>query len=213
MDVYKGDSYTEINDFLRKNTEEYINNSNSILTRYIKEIDSKMTNNGELNNVLLYRGIGNGVIPAIISGSSGILINKAYTSCTFKLHIAKNFLDENDECCILVFNIPENIKYYIYKDDNDEQEVLIQRNTQFIIDISNSKPPIYNASLTLWDPPINKEEIPKSLIESLAEVLSNRCQEIGMDEFRKERIQKYVEEGEDEEDAEFLADIDVENNC
>lgn len=214
MDAYKGDAYQEINAFLRQNNEEEINKqSNSILVRYIKDIDSNMSNNGELNNLILYRGIGNGVIPAVISGSSGVLVNKAYTSCSFKLNVAKGFLDEDDECCILVFTIPANIKYYIYKDDNDEKEVLIQRNTQFTINLSNSQPPIYNANLSLWEPPAIKENIPKSLIQGLAGVLSNRCQEIGTDEFRKERTQKYIDEGEDEEDAEFLADIDVNDNC
>lgn len=212
MDTYKGDSYHEINAFLRENID-LSKQPNNILVRYINEIDSNMTNNGELNNVVLYRGIGNGVIPAVISGSSGILVNKAYTSCSFRMDIAKNFLEEDDECCVLVFSIPSNVKYYIYKDDNDEQEVLIQRNTQFTIDITNSQPPVYNAYLSLWSPPVIEENMSTKLLQGLADVLTTRCQEIGPDKFRQERIQKYIEEGEDEDDAEFLADVDVSDNC
>lgn len=97
MDTYKGEMYKEINQFLRNtNNEDIFNSSNKLLVRYIQKIDSNMTNDGTLSNIVLYRGIDNDVIPNAINNSSGVLVNKSYSSCSYSLQVAKNFLDDND---------------------------------------------------------------------------------------------------------------------
>jgi hypothetical protein len=90
-----------------------------------------MGNNGSLNGIVFYRGLRN--LPVRIA-EQGILVNKAYTSCSYDIEAALHFT--KDKCCIMKFTIPNEVKYCDLLESRvghtEEREVLIQRNTQFI---------------------------------------------------------------------------------
>lgn len=216
LEYYQQLGYVEINKFLRESSnisQTISENPNDETVRQILEIDSRMTNTGEFNNVLLYRGFSGGFIPMAIEFSSGVIVNKAYSSSSTTLDTAKKFVSD-DGCCVIVFKLPNNIKYHKFVIDY-EQEVLIERDTQFVIDLKSSKHPIYYATLSKWYPPSQNiiESEMKHLITSLRDVLTQRCNKIGEANFKQERMQKYIDEGEPEDEAEELADIDVLEYC
>ena len=150
---------------------------------------------------LFYRAFSNDIIPIIISYSSGVLVNKSYNSCT-NIDKAKEFV--SNECCILMFTIPSDIKYHKFNDQT-EGEVLVERNTQFIIKENNSTHPIYNAILTKWEHPTITENT--SNVRDISKALANECTQLGRDAFYEKRKAYYMED-DDEESAEFLADAE-----
>ena len=143
-------NYSSINTFLRSATDEVIkNNPNHEIVKMVNEIDSQMTFNETINDIIYYRGISTD-IKYTIDNNDGVIINKAYTSCSNSIDEAKKYMnDSNNGCCILVFKIPLDIKTYIFENQK-EGEVLIERNTQFVIDTENSRHPIYSAILSKW---------------------------------------------------------------
>lgn len=216
LQYYQELGYGEINNFLRKTTdflEIAKQNPNDKLVKTILEIDSVMKNTGEYNDVIIYRGYSGGFIPMALETTSGVIVDTAYGSSTTSLDIAKKFIS-NDGCCIIAFKIPNNIKYHKFVKDY-EKEILIERNTQFIINLDYSTPPIYYATLSKWSPtsipcpnPLMKE-----LINSMKQVLTEKCKEIGEEAFLEERKQKYIIDGENEEDSTDLAESDVLEYC
>lgn len=152
---YQGTGYGKINNFLREMSNESVinNNKDDPIVEHILNIDRGMKYN-KLNNMLMFRGINSSLIKNL---PSNVLVNKAYSSATPDFNIASNF---TDDCCILSFIIPDDIKTYIYDYKNitsknlKEQEVLLQRNTQFV-NITQDKynPNLYNAVLTKYKPP------------------------------------------------------------
>lgn len=156
LKAYQGNKYGMINDMLRdSNFEEKLLelNKSDKTVRYIRQIDSKLKYNN-LKNEIFYRGMSGPLIPLLLKNGSNIIVNTAYTSSTLSMETTKSFTDE-DGCCILIFKIPDSIKTHIYeyKGNYTESEVLIQRNTQFIIDTKKSMHPIYHAELKLYTPP------------------------------------------------------------
>ena len=175
---YKELKYGEINKFIREatNTEKLLkDNPNDVVVRDIVNIDSMMYNDGKLNKRWMYRGFSKGLIPVVLEVSDGVIVNKSYSSSTFLLDNAKKFIDTETGCCVLMFVIPSDIKYYEYKGDNNETEVLIQRNTQFIIDRENSTDLVYVAVLRKWEEPNipDIKQIDRKMIEALSSTLSN----------------------------------------
>lgn len=221
LKYYKELGYGEINKFLREASDisKIIKENPSDYTvRQILEIDSHMSNNGELRNTLLYKGMSGGFIPMSIEASSGVIINKSYVSSSLTLDSANEFVSD-DGCCVICFTIPDNIKYYKYgievnKKDR-EQEILIERNTQFVINVEESNYPVYYATLSKWVPPQTNDESSgmSYLTNNLSVMLSKRCSEIGEEEFYSERKKVYISEGEPEDDAHDLAEADAMLYC
>lgn len=210
-------NYSYINKFIReaKDISKTIKeNPDDEVVKIIKELDSYMIlHQEEEDKRYFFRGIGSGVIPIALEYSSGILVNKSYSSCTFILDKAMEFTSD-DKCCILQFTIPSDIKYHKFIDQR-EGEILLERNTQFIIDVDNSKHPVYSAILTKYIPPIiDDTSTGKELAEALAETLSEECTRIGKEPFYEKRKTYYSSDDEiDEFDAELFADADVEKYC
>lgn len=156
---YQGKGYGEINDFLRQVMDERTieNNPSDPIVKHIKNIDKAMKNNN-LKNVIVYRGINMSLLVNLKNMGSNVLVNKGYTSSSLDIEKSKMFTDEN---CILRFIIPNNLKTHIYEykknisENLNEKEILIQRNTQFVInnmeDIKENK--IYDAVLSNYIPP------------------------------------------------------------
>jgi len=213
LNIYqKGGSeynYASINKFVREASNDISDiiktNPEDPMVKIINELDRNMTQSGD-NSVVFYRGLDNGLIPLIIEVSSGVLVNKSYSSCTTVVNKAKEFVSDSG-CCILAFTIPPGVKYHKFVDQR-ENEVLLERNTQFIINEKDSNHPIYSATLTKWDNPISNEIIPY-----LSEHLSTECKKVGILQFIKNRKQHYIAEGEDSDDAEFFAEKDSQTYC
>ena len=204
-------NYGYINKFIRDadNISKIISDyPDEKIVKIIKELDLNMVDHGD-DTTLFYRGFGGGIIPMIIEAGSGVLVNKSYSSCTSILDKAIEFAS-TDKCCILMFTIPSDLKYHKFSDQR-EQEVLVERNTQFIIDKKSSKYPVYNAILTRWEPP--------SIIDNtysrkdISEALARNCKQLGRHTFYQERKAYYMDEDNDEKDAELLAEADADEYC
>jgi antitoxin component YwqK of YwqJK toxin-antitoxin module len=134
---------------------------------HVIKIDGIMRNNGSLKDIVLFRGLTN--LPQLIS-EQGILVNKAYTSCSYWIREAYYFAkgkSEHGHCCIMKFTIPDEIKYCdLYRGhgglNKGEKEVIIQRNTQFVNFVSLGKNQrgyhVYSCTLKLYAMPIVTEE-------------------------------------------------------
>jgi hypothetical protein len=182
---YQGTGYGVINGFLRDNgfKEELLirdNIKHHPEINDIMNIDMGVKFNKLDTNHLFFRGIDGGFIPNAVRYSSGVIVNKGFTSCTMNKDVTKAFIDEH-KCCVLMFYIPENIKTYIYKYKGNfsEAEILLQRNTQFTIIMEKSEHPCYFAELSIYTPPI--------YIKHRSDVLSI------IDELRKKTIENEEE--------------------
>jgi hypothetical protein len=215
-------NYSYINKFIRTANDistTIRDNPDDEVVKIIKELDSYMKIYPEEEpNKYFFRGIGSGVIPIVLEYSSGILVNKSYSSCTYILDKAMEFT--SDKCCILQFTIPHDIKYHKFIDQR-EGEILLERDTQFIIDTQNSTHPVYSAILTKYiSPIIDNTSTEKELAEALANTLTQECTQIGKTQFYEKRMRYYLEDDDeidddeiDEDDAAFFASIDVKNYC
>ncbi|KNC87837.1 hypothetical protein SARC_00094 [Sphaeroforma arctica JP610] len=61
------------------------------------------------------------------------LLNFAFTSCTTDLEVASRLVSRDRGCCVLAFQIPEEVNYFDGRVFNTmgEGEIIIQRNTYF----------------------------------------------------------------------------------
>jgi hypothetical protein len=132
---YQNNNYTTLTNFLRahnfnnsKNAYNNVRLSNKNIVNWSKALNSIMHQTNY--SIQLYRGLD------IDLSNKTELINKSFTSCTKDIRIAKNYVKHanNNDRTIIEFNLPPHIKRYNLKPRNndDEQEVLIQRNTKFI---------------------------------------------------------------------------------
>lgn len=157
LKYYQGLGYGKINSFLRDpDFKESLleNNKDDEIVNHINNIDSKL----EYNTLsgLYFRGISGSFIPQSVQSSSGIIVNSAFTSTTSNEKIAQSFVD-TEGCCILVFKIPQNLKTYKYSYTGySEDEVLVERNTQFKI-IEKGKKNYYFAELHKYTPPVKNQ--------------------------------------------------------
>jgi hypothetical protein len=155
--AYKGESYGDINTALRESSGNLEQIGTSI-RKHIENIDSLMKEGPEER--ILYRGIQG--LPFFLDtsnkiGSNPILIQLAFSSATRNIKVTRSFVDKNG-CCVLAFPLTSDIKRYDFG-DKQEEEVLLQRNIQFIlesdipeIDVKN-KIQIYKAIVKPYNPP------------------------------------------------------------
>ena len=145
LEKYKGIYYDQINTFLRDSvipsviSDNFLKQSkNHIVIKDIINIDSVMSTDGydSLKTILLYRGVSAHHLQMI--KEQGVIVNISYTSCSKDIDVSVGF-SGNNGCCLLVFTMPENINFVDYEnrkfgfteEDDDEKEVLFQRNTMF----------------------------------------------------------------------------------
>jgi hypothetical protein len=178
---YQGTGYGPINQFLREpDFKESLLRIENIKHKpeieHIINMDKGLTYN-VFGERYFYRGMANGFIPASIIMSSGVIINKGFTSCTKREDVTKSYTDE-EGCCMLKFIIPDNIKSYVYEYEGkyNEAEVLLQRNTQFTI--VSKYHPVYYAVLSLYTPPDNiTKELTKTLVDYKNERMAQMAEE------------------------------------
>jgi len=155
LKFYQGTGYGEINTFLRDpsfNESILIKHIDDQTVAHINNIDKSMGYN-KFGKDKFYRGIAGSFIPQAINASSGIIVNTSFTSTTSDEKVAKSYVDSGG-CCILVFEIPDNLKTFVYKYKGkySEAEVLVQRNTQFKI-VKQFGKNTYYAELFSYTPP------------------------------------------------------------
>lgn len=212
---YKGNGYGPINKLLRKEDIKNFLKTDDPLAIHILNIDRNMKNNKI--GIPLFRGIAGAFIPEAVKQTSGIIVNKAYTSASMSQETVKSFTDVYG-CCVIVFVPSPNLKSIIveYSGEYTESEIIFERNTQFVIDIKKSKHPLYVARLEKWDPPKlteweekAQEKISQAVKNKNKETLLSLYNEVGEKRFLELRKQVYVDEGEDSDDAEDLAEMEL----
>ena len=153
LKYYQSLGYGKINSFLRDpDFKESLleTNSDDEIVNHINNIDSELKYNYLPD--IYFRGISGSFIPQAVQSSSGIIVNTAFTSTTSNEKIAQSFVNNNG-CCILVFKIPLDLKTYKYSYSGySEDEILVERNTQFKI-IKEGKKNYYFAELYKYIPP------------------------------------------------------------
>jgi hypothetical protein len=129
----------------------------------------------------VYRGIK----PFVIEND---FIERGFSSTTTNIDIAaKNYTD--GECCVLYFEIPNNVNSYKYPEKGyKEEEILIQRNIQYL-NISEmgsySGVKIFTCTIKPYQLPSKSEvkKFEKSLEELRKEMMKKMMEEIDFDEF------------------------------
>lgn len=155
LKFYQGTGYGEINTFLRDpdfNESVLTKHKDDPIVAHINNIDRSMDTN-KFGKTKFFRGIAGSFIPQAVNASSGIIVNTSFTSTTSDEKVAKSYVDDVG-CCILVFEIPDDLKTFVYKykGNYSESEVLVQRNTQFKI-VKKLGKNIYYAELFSYTPP------------------------------------------------------------
>lgn len=127
------------------------------IVKHIINIDKMMKNNN-LKNTVVFRGVN-----GIDLNRFPVLVNKAFTSTSTNKIIANQF--SGDDCCIIRFTIPDNIKTILFEYNKNtsaalkEDEILIERNTQFV-DIKPSPiPKVFDAILKKYSPPNVQQDL------------------------------------------------------
>ncbi len=190
--AYKGIGYGAINELLReesipidrsKMTEEMLRHPE---IQHVINIDSMMGNNHSLRGTPFFRGVHG--LDMFIK-EQGTLINKAYSSCSTDIEEALKFT--GDECCIVTFLIPDEVKFYNYQTlgiNDTEREVLIQRNTQldhFRLSLAHKGRRVYSCVLKLYAVPIISDSDKKKqfvLEQMLAEARAKSIASVDDDE-------------------------------
>ena len=161
-------TYEIINDFLRvnnvninginlinkKKTKVNIKKAKNII-EIVKGIDKRMTPFNSKKE--LYKGITH--ISKKTLDENNPIVYKSYNSTTLNYQIAASFAntDEDDFRIVLILTINPDIKVYNYMDENNESEILLERNTiisNFVYNSYDNKQNvhIYNAIVSQYNP-------------------------------------------------------------
>ena len=210
---YQGAGYGKINHMLREENldESFMRRySHDETVQHIRNIDSAMINDGKLNGRMIYRGIPTQRIPRAAE-TSRIIVATAYSSCTTNFSVAKNSFTNPGGCCILAFKIPSNIGYHKFTYENirtktmREDEVLLERNIQFIDIAETPTRNVYSCVVKRYNhPSISKKE--EKQLQDIREQFSKRQKEKTLEEL----VAEYMKfNGVDEEDARFMAEAEL----
>ena len=141
---YEGIDYIDINAFLRNNIVYNDNNDSDAkqtrkqkrLNTIIRSLDSKLVPNTN-PKLYVYRGMSKEAYE--IYKEQGVIVNKGYLSTSKDIEIAKEFSRQTG--VILKFLIPVDFKIHKFLDnsDDDEYEILIERDTQLVSLIEKNK--------------------------------------------------------------------------
>jgi hypothetical protein len=178
--AYKGELYGDINSSLRESSGD-LDKIDPQIRKHIENIDSSMKEGEKDKYLVLYRGISN--LRNFLRFNNSIdssprIIDLAFSSATKNIKVTKSFVDMNG-CCVLAFVVPSEIKRYVYGDQLGEDEVLLQRNLQFILESdepkidSSNKLQIYKAIVKPYDPPqITKKDF--EMLEKLEQEIEEK---------------------------------------
>ena len=135
--AYKQEAYGEINSALRESLS-VDNIQDRTIRDHIKNIDSKMKEGKR--DMVLYRGIPRldkflKYYSEIDEEKFGVprIIELAFSSASRNIDVTSKFVDMQG-CCIMAFTLPKEIKRYDFADTKYEDEVLIERSVQYIIE-------------------------------------------------------------------------------
>lgn len=205
LKFYQGIGYGDINRFLR--SSQVVIDQKFIHDHRVKEepilecvgnIDSIMSNTGSLRGISIYRGIHSKIIPNAWEGTK-IIRDLSYSSCTKNLRIAQESFTNTDGCCILVFQVPDMVKYYEYEYKSySEEEVLLERGIKYnLIDRHDN---IYTCTIEKYEPDFTLER-------ELTTMIAQQAERLRLTPF-DELVRRYIEDGMSEEDAIMLAELD-----
>ena len=215
--AYKGELYGEINSSLRGSSGD-LDKIEPKIRKHIENIDSFMKEGEKDKYLVLYRGIYN--LRNFLRFNNSIdssprIIDLAFSSATKNIKVTRSFVDMNG-CCVLAFVLSSEIKRYVYGDELAEDEVLLQRNLQFILESdqpiidSSNKIQIYKAIVKPYDPPkITKKDF--DMLEKLEHEIEEKLNigEIGdIEEIYQELKELSFDSNITEEDI----DIYIEDN-
>ena len=197
---YKGDGFGFINGLLRYN---YIRDSEMTrsnfkefpLLKIINNIDSDMRFN---NTGQLYRGVARKTI-----NSSGSYVERGYSSSSPDADTAQKFASE--DCCMLLFTIPSNIRSIIIDKDVTEPEVVVDRNMEFYninfakfyINKKGLTTKLFTCAIRTWKMPSVEEQL-RSEREREAFIKSQGgLTKAEQEEYRKQQLKKMMEDEDD----------------
>lgn len=214
LKYYKEDGYREINEFLRdiRNTDSMLKSlpdkkykNYEKIKKHILNIDNlfKITKYQYNDKQILYRGF------SPYYGKETKTDEYGYVSTTKNIDVALSFASQN--CCILEFYLPENVKgidmskankskdSYLEEEDYEE-EVLLERNIQFTnirkigIKSSGTKNVEIYAATVQKIVPLSKNDLYnyKKLIDEEQKKLKQ-----SFEEEKQKRLKQLIEEEED----------------
>ena len=176
LTCYKEIGYGQINDVLRTEfVPEIITNDyfakDSLCIKHIQNIDKSM----KVGNVheRLYRGIDPGTIV------NNTVINRAYSSTSVNPDVVGSFGK-----AIITFIKPDGIKFHRFINDQNEHEILLERNTTFTI--TSKQNGMYYANIDKFIPVDTETQL---------------------NEFRAQRMKQLVLD-QDDESSDFSVDND-----
>lgn len=142
LELYKDDMYVDFNKFLRDESYAVARKKDyTQLVECIGYIDDAMKTKeewGHTEPMIVYRGMHKNV-------NMRIYDEFAYSSTSTDISIAAQF--SNDSNIIFSFIIPDDIKYYVYTNNSQEHEVLLQRGIRYTI--QDNTPTIYTYEIVL----------------------------------------------------------------
>jgi hypothetical protein len=162
LTYYKGTGYGQINKVLRENDIPLVINSK------MAEQDSTLEHISNIDKLLNQSGF-KGILYRAIQGNT--IIEKAYSSTTPDLDVARQFTDY-DKCCVVSFKLPNDIKYH-YFEHKIEPELLLQRSLQYynITEHPHIRH-LYTANVRKYEPPkVDQKSVEKMRAELMAKML------------------------------------------
>jgi hypothetical protein len=189
--AYKQEAYGEINSALRE-ILSVDNIQDRTIRDHIKNIDSKMKEGKR--DMVLYRGIPR--LDKFLKYYSDIdeekfgvprIIELAFSSASRNIDVTSKFVDMQG-CCIMAFTLPKEIKRYDFADTKYEDEVLIERSVQYIIE--SDEPTIDSRRRVKIYRAIIKPYISPRITEKDLQSLPNIEEELDINKINKKDIEE-----------------------
>jgi hypothetical protein len=199
---YKSTGYGAINLALRLNALE---RESDAIQAHVASIDAVMKRGDR--PIKLFRGVRDLMDIIESQGGTDRMIELGYTSASRRMPVAQQFVD--GECCLVVFVLPPEIKRYDFQDEKYEDEVLIQRNVQIILNDPNSYnvvngKRVFTATIEPYTPPAKTAEKERQMAELKEEI---DCLQIASD--WKQEIEEMGEEVNDASIADMVDTMKV----
>lgn len=134
---YKGSGYFFMNNMLRTNVQTF-DDFRKTHPKFVKLVElmlKEMKKNTRNDSPWLYRGIPRNFFNELITNgdkpvNEQFLLDKSFCSTSLSKNVSAKFTNE-EGCCMMRFQLPNNIHFYSYVDENPndyEQEVLLEPN-------------------------------------------------------------------------------------
>jgi hypothetical protein len=150
IDEYSGGESLWINNFLReRRLDELTNSQKNKMENYARHLNNIIKNKSPPSSkkVIVYRGAEamHADWKNLELGAELLFTNKGLISTTFNKNIALDFIENEDNCCLLILHLPRGTRgLYISEisvfNDFGEDEVILPHGSRFIVTaISNTK--------------------------------------------------------------------------